>query len=59
MRKFLSLDNWIKNQRKKNIIKLVASDIRKIQDWKFNKKKFIINLKFFFNISFSFIPKKY
>ena len=48
MRKFLSLDNWIKNQRKKNIIKLVASDIRKIQDWKFNKKKFIINLKFFF-----------
>ena len=48
MRKFLTLDNWIKNQRKKNIIKLIASDIRKIQDWKFNKKKSIINLKFFF-----------
>ena len=60
MRKFLSLDNWIKNQRKKNIIKLVASDIRKIQDWKFNKKKIYHKSKiFFFNTSFSFIPKKY
>lgn len=50
MRKFLSLDNWIKNQRKKNTIKLVASDIRKIQDWKFNKKKIYHKSKIFFSI---------
>ena len=50
MRKFLTLDNWIKNQRKKNIIKLIASDIRKIQDWKFNKKKIYHKSKIFFSI---------
>lgn len=34
MSKFLSLDNWIKTQRKKNIIKLVPNNFGKIKEWK-------------------------
>ena len=59
MIKFSSINNWIKNQRKKNIIRLYPKNFNITNDWRFKDKQIYHKSKIFFSISaFRFYQKK-